>query len=349
MRKLIALCGMVSASIPAVSPAQPETGAEQAIDSYQMPRPAEVALPRYPAAAARDGKEGWVELNFMVSPDGEAYEFQVLDRAGDEAFVRAAQQAAEETSFSPARMGDRAVDGNLTIVYRFVLEGALRTASPAFAARYRRFARALNEGSQDEAVADLARLEEEDIRNNYESAYLSLARYQFATRYGSPLEQMRHLDTALGENVDQPEFESFLPEDIVTPSRRSLFQLLVQNQHFAEAVDVFRLMEIRGDEEGLNLFRETHDRLQAFRMTDEPYAVERQLDQNGFWILGLFKDDFYLDQVTGTVDQIKLRCEREYVFLAFDPETQYTVSDSAGDCLLEVLGAPGTTFTLVQQ
>lgn len=349
MRKQIALSIAVSALLPGAATAQGVSGDGQAVDSFQMPRPADAVPPRYPAAAARDGKEGWVELNFMVSPEGKAYEIQVLDRVGDEAFVRAAEQAAQESSFSPARVGDRAVDGSLTIIYRFVLEGAQRAASPTFAARYRRFARALNEGSQDEAVAELASLEEAEVHNNYEAAYLSLARFQFAASYGNPLEQMRHLETALGENVAQPEFEGFLPADFVTPSRRSLFQLMVQNQRFAEAEAVFRMMEIRGDEEGLDLLRETHDRLQAFRMTDEPYAVDGQLDENGSWTLGLFKDDFYLDQIAGTVDQIKLRCEREYVFLAFDPETQYTVSPSAGDCLMEVLGAPGTTFTAVQQ
>jgi hypothetical protein len=107
-------------------------------------------------------------------------------------------------------------------------------------------------------------------------------------------------------------------------------------------------MEFRGDEEGLGLFRETYDRLRAFRTNDAAYAVEGQLDENGSWALDLFKNDFYLDRITGTVNQIKLRCQREYVFLPFDPETQYTVSESAGSCSMEVLGTPGTTFDLVQ-
>ncbi|HUF73782.1 MAG TPA: energy transducer TonB [Gammaproteobacteria bacterium] len=347
MRKPLLLL-TVSALIPAVASAQPEVASESAVESYQMARPAEHATPVYPAAAARDGKEGWVQLNFMISPEGEAYEFQVLDRAGDEAFVRAAQRAAEDTSFSPARMGDRAVDGSLTVTYQFVLENGEKAARRAFADQFRGFVRAMNEGSQDDAAAKLASLEDTEIYNNYEYAHLSLARYQFASRYGSPLEQMRHLETARGENPSQPQYESFLPEDVVTPSRRNLFQLMVQNRNFAEATAVFRLMAFRGDEEGLGLFRETYVRLQAFRTNDAPYAVEGQLDKNGSWALDLFKNDFYLDRITGTVNEIKLRCQREYVFLPFDPETQYTVSESAGNCNIEVLGAPGAAFELVQ-
>lgn len=313
-----------------------------------MPNAEDPVVPTYPVSASDDGKEGWVRFDFMVSPEGKAYEIALTDHVGDDAFIRAAREALEQTQFTPAMVGDRAVDGSATLVYQFMLSGGPGAARQGFANRYRRFMSSLNEGSQAEASADLAVLEDADAAKNYEYAYLSLARYNFAARYGTAEEQLLYLQNALGESAYQPELEGFLPEEIVTPSRRALFALMVRNGHFAEALDVWKLMGDRGDEEGLASFRPAHDQLLAFRENDDPYAVAAQLDENGLWRLSLFKDDFYLDEIMGAVDQLKLRCERDFVSLAFDPETQYSVADGAGNCSLEATGTPGTTFRLVQ-
>jgi TonB family protein len=92
-------------------------------------------------------------LNFMVDPEGRAYEVRVIERAGDEAFIAAAQQALEKTEFEPAKVGEQAVNGSTTHMYRSVME---RSGPPGarrvFASRYRRFMEALEEQSQAEAA-----------------------------------------------------------------------------------------------------------------------------------------------------------------------------------------------------
>ncbi len=190
---------------------------------------------------------------------------------------------------------------------------------------------------------------EGDVHNNYEYAYLSLARYYYAARYGTPMEQMRHLTSALGEDAVWPNQSSFLPNDIARSVRRVLFQLNVQNQYLQEALRVWQLMEARGDSEGLALFRAAYEQLMAFKGNDDPYSVDAQLDELGSWYIELFKNSFYLDGLSGSVAELKLRCQRDYVFFAFESDIQYDISGGSGECSLEVIGEPGTTFTLVQQ
>jgi hypothetical protein len=190
-------------------------------------------------------------------------------------------------------------------------------------------------------------LQQSDISNNYEYAYWNLARFFYAERYGSPLEQMENLQLALGESIVRPEYESYLGDDAQL-LRRRLFELQINNRRYAEGLATVELMRQRGDDEGVALFDEALTQLEVLRSNDQAYGLTGQLGEDGLWFVDLFKDDFYLDDLSGKVEELKLRCEGSYVFFDFDPEVQYHVSERAGECTLEIVGDPDTTFTLVQ-
>jgi hypothetical protein len=48
------------------------------------------------------------------------------------------------------------------------------------------------------------------------------------------------------------------------------------------------------------------------------------------------------------VSEIKLRCEKQYVFFRYQPAVEYSVANRAGRCSMEVVGEPGTAFELIQ-
>ena len=340
-----AICvGLISGALLAASAnAQPDPPAEL-IELYQGPVAIDAVVPGYPASAGMDGDEGWVELNFMVNTEGQPYEIMVADHIGNDIFIYAARQALEQTEFRPARIGGEVVDGSATLIYRFVMEG-VRGPRESFSRRYNLLISALGNGSRESADRELGRLESMSAHNNTEYAYLSLARYFYAQRYGTPLEQMEHLKNALGESVARPEYESYLGDNALA-SRRALVQLQARNRYFGEALETLELMRLRGDQEGIELFRDLAGQLEALRNNEEPYGVAGRIADDGSWDIVLFKGAFYFTDVAGLIDELKLRCQRGYVFFNFDPETQYQVSD--GVCSLEVIGDSGTTFTLVQ-
>ncbi len=68
----------------------------------------------------------------------------------------------------------------------------------------------------------------------------------------------------------------------------------------------------------------------------------------GTWHVHLFKRHFQAEVAEGYISQVKLRCQKHYVFFAFDPKLQYQVDSKDGDCSMELLGAPGTRFKLMQ-
>jgi hypothetical protein len=66
------------------------------------------------------------------------------------------------------------------------------------------------------------------------------------------------------------------------------------------------------------------------------------------WNYELLKRRFQIEVASGKVAEIKLRCDRQYVFFQFDPKLQYTIGGNDRSCSMEVVGDPGTKFRLTQ-
>jgi hypothetical protein len=89
--------------------------------------------------------------------------------------------------------------------------------------------------------------------------------------------------------------------------------------------------------------------IEALRRSDERYAVRGQLDSAGACEIRLLKDRFWIQNVVGHIAELKLRCQRSFVFYEFEPGASYDVTDEVGRCGLQVIGDPDTEFRLMQE
>ncbi|RRW86298.1 energy transducer TonB, partial [Pseudomonas aeruginosa] len=77
--------------------------------------------PEYPALAMRRGWEGTVRLRVHVLASGSPSEIQVQKSSGREALDQAAVKAVKRWSFVPAKRGDKAEDGWVSVPIDFKL------------------------------------------------------------------------------------------------------------------------------------------------------------------------------------------------------------------------------------
>lgn len=77
-------------------------------------------VPEYPRRAARAGFDGWVELQFTVSPDGAVEEAQVID-SSSKIFHREALVALQAWQFKPVQLGGQATPVRAQL--RFTFQG----------------------------------------------------------------------------------------------------------------------------------------------------------------------------------------------------------------------------------
>ncbi|MCY3838291.1 MAG: energy transducer TonB [Gammaproteobacteria bacterium] len=105
----------VMASDPAIQ-ADPAAEAEvrtepMPLDLYTPPQRKEQVAPEYPHRALRNALEGWVRLEFMVDPEGKAYEISVSRSMGHDVFESAAIRALEQSTFEHRRDQATLLDG----------------------------------------------------------------------------------------------------------------------------------------------------------------------------------------------------------------------------------------------
>lgn len=319
----------------------------RAIELFEASRPLDVVAPTFPGGPSQTGDEGWVIVNFMIDEAGRPFEPMVVDAMGDSEFVDAALEALDASTFAPATLSGTPIVSSKTMRYVFVLDGAGNGARPDFVAKYRRFTRSVDADDQDGARTELDRLVDGGARSLYEDAFLNLAKFYYATRYGTPEEQMSHLGRALFFKRDG-DFETYLPKEQTFALWPQLFVLQVRNKRFAEALATYEIIDAIGADEAAAPLADAVKQLRALASDDSAYSIPARTDENGSFGIRLFKDEFYLDGVESNIDEIKLRCAQRYVFFEFEAGTKYRVPPGFGQCELEVLGDAGTGFELVQ-
>lgn len=317
------------------------TQADVEVEVYTAPQRKERVAPVYPRNAMRSGREGWVRMHFMVGADGRPYEIDVTDSMGDRSFHGAARRALEKSLFEPARRNGTPLDAGLTQKYVFEIRGPA-FARPSFLAAFRTARQAIGADDRDQAAESIDRLAP---RDHYEDALLQLAKFHYLRKWGEPEEQLAALDRAIAHETTA----KYLPEAVFVSSLVAQFGLLTHTRDFARALETFETLQ------GFDLDPDTRaslqvdvDVIQALKNDERAYDVAGEIDDSANWYFDLFKDDFAVLDVDGKIAEVKLRCQRGYVFWRFDPELVYHLGDDYGDCHLTLVGDPGTTFRLRQ-
>jgi len=347
---LVLSCPPLAASKADTGPEAVVSASEEesaALDLYTPPEGKDLKTPVYPRAPLNRNMEGWVRLNFMVDPQGKAYEIAVDESMGHPDFERAAIRALERSTYEPARIDGRPSDAGYATTFIFQLSNGSKGASQWFAKIYRALTKAVEDGDRTTADKLLAKLEEEPKRNLYEDAYLHIGKHAYYANWGDERQQLDALDRAVAHKFA----EEHLPQHLLQAMHRARFVLLLKTKDFERAIQTFKLLEGYDLEESVvQALQNVLDDLAVVKADESIYSVPGDFKERTSWSYHLFKDEFYFMDVQGEIEEIKLRCPTKYVFFRFDPEIEYKIANNVtGSCHLELVGSPGTTFTLVQK
>lgn len=285
------------------------------------------------------GIAGWAEVSFMIDTQGRPYELTVTRSTGNPKLNEVARNVVTEARFEPASLNGKPVEAGYQL--KVVLNNNEAGTSRAFNDAYEKLTKAATAGDRAAADAAMQRLK---ITNLYEDAYFGMATYFYARKWGDETQQLEGLQRAIAED-DQAHF---LPGDLFKWALQVSLQLQVKQALYAEALDTYQKLQKLGMDKATSARLEPLvAQLQKIRGDDSSYAVSGTMPE-GSWNLHLFKRHFQAEVSEGYLSQVKLRCEKNYVFFTFDPNLQYQIASKDGDCHMELIGAPGTKFKLFQ-
>jgi hypothetical protein len=266
----------------------------------------------------------------------------VAESSGDKAFERASITAMEDSTFEPAKFNGQPVDGSLSLKTVFTQSRQpSKGAHPRFLTAYRELGKAIEAKDRIQADAAISKM---IVINLYEDAFSNLGKAAYLSVWGTPREQL----DALKRAVAHEKCPSYLPKAQFESALENLLRLQVQLNDFGGALATFKTMQGSCiDQKYSALWNPAVDQLQSLRHDRRSFTVEGVLSDSP-WHLRLLKRNFRAVVSSGRISQIKLRCEKKYVFFQFDPQLLYRVAEDAGECSLELVGDPETTFALTQ-
>jgi Gram-negative bacterial TonB protein C-terminal len=287
------------------------------------------------------GIEGWVEFSLMVDPSGKPFEVTIVRSTGNKFIEDLATKRIEHATFEPGSLDGKPIEAGFEMKYQFVdpIHQNDPGARRSFVSAYQAAMKAIDAG--DRAAADAA-LKALDIRNLYEDAFFGLATYGYASKWGDETEQLEGIRRALAFG------RAYLRSQGYRAALLTRIRLELKTSDYAEAMRTWATLQKSGfDESALAPLRPIMTRLEKVRADDSEYGLSGRISDRS-WYLRLFKRHFRAQVAEGHISEVKLRCDKNYVFFAFDPELSYEVSGKNGNCILQLDGVPGTRFTLVQ-
>ncbi len=278
----------------------------------------------------------------MVDARGKPFEVTVIRSTGNKVFEKAAVHAIEQTPFEPGSLNGKPIDSGYEMKYMFISRFSASTVGLAFIHAYESLMRAINADDQAEADAAMGKLK---IQSLYEDALYGVARYNYATLWGDEAQQLEGLRRAIAEE----DTARYLPAATFKAILLACLNLELKTNEYAEALDTWkRLKKLGIDRDTEAQLQPLIDTVEKARSDDREYEVSGDLSEEGQWYLHLFKRRFRAVVNSGYISQVKLRCDKDYVYFAFDPRRSYEVPSDSGECSIELDGAPRTQFRLVQ-
>jgi TonB family protein len=328
---------LVAAAVPAAEQTQPAV----AVDLYQGPRGIDLRAPPYPESERKNGADGWVIVEMMIDPEGKPYELSVADSTGNPVFEKAALEKMAKSRFQPATMNGTPIHAGTHVKVQFQLSGEAGMRA-AFAKLYKDALKAIEQGERESADSRLARLE---ARNLYEYAYRGIAQYMYCRKWCDESQQLAALRRAIaGETTAR-----YLSKEVFASMLQAMLSLEIRVQDYARALQTWETLNENGlDDATRAKWQKSIEQIETLRTSDKAYAVAGDFGEQSSWFFDLLKRKFQVEVASGSIAEIKLRCDRQYVFFHFDPTLQYSVTGNDQGCSLEMVGQPGTKFRLIQ-
>jgi TonB family protein len=114
--------------------------------------PVQRAAPHYPSNELTRGRQGWVQLSYVVTTDGKVVDPVVQDSSGSPSFEKAALRAVQDWAFEPATWNGKPVQQcDTKVMLTFAIDGNIKKVSPKFSRLYRRIDKLLLDGELEAA------------------------------------------------------------------------------------------------------------------------------------------------------------------------------------------------------
>lgn len=299
--------------------------------------------PKYPRSEARAGKEGWVRLDLVVDKQGEVLDAVVLDSSGVEGFEREALRAVRRWQYEPALVDGEPVQQCYKVQLDFTLKQQRHGVTRRFASRIRAIQELLENQQLEEAKAKLDKLRARPQWNLTEDGWYWMIEALYQEAVGNVTRQIRSLKRVAGVSARR------LPDEQLRYVLQKLFVLQISQNQFSEALSTYeKLQQVSDSEELIATMAPYVEQIRQIVDSEQPFYISARVNERRYWAHQLSRPAFELAEISGTLDTLEVRCERQLQTYKAVSGVEWRIPPSWGACRVKVKGEQGSEFKLIE-
>lgn len=338
--------------------------------------------PKYPISAAKSGMDGWVQLSFVIEPDGRVSNPVVEDSSGYRGFEKEALKAIKKWQYQPAMENGKAVQqcqNSVQLDFKMVRDKA--SVSRKFYRLYSQFAEALEE-KNDALLSELVpSLQKYKIRTIEESSHLynilsryakhindqDLALYYLtkAVRFSGAYALFKHKNkqehiSSVGLKVKAGQSA----EEVLSKAQKKQFEqadkklypllhekLIIELDKGKVAAayrTVQQLLLLDSAKKNYPAYQSQKTLLEELINSGNPIVTSADIKDKNFWHYELLHNQFQFDDIKGRLTKLDVRCRNKRHVYTVNDTSAWKLPNSWQGCSIYVYGEDDTKFNLVE-
>jgi TonB family protein len=308
------------------------------------PEPIVRVVPKYPINAARNSREGWARLSFVIDEQGDVSNVLVIETSGSKDLTQAAIKAAELWKYKPAMENGKPIQqcvNSVQMDFRMNKSGTTG-ASRRFIFKYKKAQQALVDKNYDEVEKQLALMKKNKYLHLSENNYLHLLSAAYAKEKGDKSEQLSHLSLvamSLSSLSNEKQKVSVLYQTLTLQIELNQFQAA----HFTYE----KLVNIPSASSYLSELSELMAKVDDVISGNKNLVIIADI-KSDFWRADLVRDEFSLIDVEGSLHTLDVRCANKRHVYTIEEDNTWKLPASWKNCSIYVYGAPKTSFKLIE-
>jgi len=333
--------------------AQADDTAQSSLESGTWAKRISRASPQYPEREARKGVEGWVDVSFVISPEGVVDDLIVDASSGRKTFENETLRSVRKWRYEPATLDGKPVEQchtKVRIIFALEHKRTKRGARSRFKKEYAKASAFLEQGELEEAKQTIDEIEKEHVTTLYESSRVWILRAMVSEKEGDTSKQLDSLTRAIsGENV-------YVEKNVYLGALSKTLGLELDLKHYADALGTIeRLKKLDLDDGMAKRLDQLKIEIEAIRADERVIAIDATIGESreehdgaGTWRHTLLRRTTGIEDISGTLERVELRCEWHRVKAKPAKDRAWRIPPEWGDCSIYVIGEPGSTFQLLE-
>ena len=324
--------------------AQHDTYATSTRYQFEQIVPVKIDTPPRPATRFGPGPEGWIKVRFTINADGSTSNVDVLDTMPSSLPTDSTIQTIKSWTFEPAIIKGTAVEWHNNIVtVTFDLPEIPNISGPQFTTPYNEVQQLLNENRLDPA----ARLANENLKTSTYSLHdIGLGNMQLGV-----VEMQRqdmHLAYRAITRATLPEVSQLSNEEL-NVALQYRFNIEISLGRYFDALESYnrRLNLVTLDTNHI-----MHEQAKQLQLAlDQGLTLKskaRIIEKDSGWFFIPSRRTFTIADVDGRLDSIDVVCNMKIISLEYQPNVEWALPETWGDCSVTVMGNRNTTFSFYE-